>query len=119
MALYVIGLVVSSYAITPGQHKILEILVGFGIPGTGFGVILAMVARAASDENRSLTLGIATAAGSAMQIVAPPVTKALLAAVPWQTVFLIFAALVFASLTFLPLLRASTRSEPSRRRRSS
>ena len=38
-------------------------MVGFGIAGTGFGIILAIVGRAASDENRSLALGIATAAG--------------------------------------------------------
>ena len=42
-------------------------VVGFGIAGSGFGVILAIVGRAASDETRSLSLGIATAAGSAGQ----------------------------------------------------
>ena len=36
---YAAGLVLSAYAITPGQHQLLEILVGFGIAGTGFGVI--------------------------------------------------------------------------------
>lgn len=106
VAMYVIGLVVSSYAITPGQHQLLEVLVGFGVAGTGFGVILAMVARAASDENRSLTLGIVTAAGSGGQIIGPPLAEALLNAVPWQGVFLIFAGMIFASLAFLPLLRA-------------
>ncbi len=111
VALYLIGLVVSAYAITPGQHHLLEVLVGFGIAGTGFGVILAMVARAASDENRSLTLGIVTAAGSAGQIVGPPLAEALLSAYPWQTVFLIFAAMIFASLIFLPLLRAPARPD--------
>ena len=70
--LYAAGLVLSSYAITPGQHQMLEILVGFGIAGTGFGVILAIVGRAASDKNRSVTLGIATAAGSAGQVFGAP-----------------------------------------------
>ncbi|GAA0850266.1 hypothetical protein GCM10009113_31340 [Marinobacter szutsaonensis] len=70
-AFYVIGLVLSAYAITPGQHQLLEMLVGFGIAGTGFGVILAVVSRAASDKHRSMALGIATAAGSAGQIVGP------------------------------------------------
>ena len=42
---YVVGLVASAFAITPGQHQLLEILVGFGIAGTGFGVILAVVGR--------------------------------------------------------------------------
>ncbi len=111
VALYVIGLVVSAYAITPGQHQLLEILVGFGIAGTGFGVILAMVARAASNENRSLTLGIVTAAGSGGQVVGPPIAEALLGAFPWQTVFLIFAGIVFASMMFLPLLKAPAKPD--------
>ena len=60
--LYALGLVLSSYAVTPGQMQLLEILVGFGIAGTGFGVILAIVGRAAAPENRSMALGIGTAA---------------------------------------------------------
>ncbi len=69
--LYAAGLLLSSFAVTPGQHWFLEILVGFGIAGTGFGVILAIVGRAASPENRSLALGIATAAGSAGRSLVP------------------------------------------------
>ena len=37
--LYALGLVLSSYAVTPGGHQALSLLVGFGIAGTGFGVI--------------------------------------------------------------------------------
>ncbi|MDT8857468.1 MFS transporter [Paracoccaceae bacterium Fryx2] len=105
---YAAGLVLSSYAITPGQHQLLEILVGFGIAGTGFGVILAVVGRAASADNRSLALGIATAAGSAGQVFGAPVAEALLQIFPWQTVFLIFAAVVLSTLFALPFLRTPT-----------
>ncbi|WP_320158956.1 MFS transporter [Marinobacter litoralis] len=70
---YALGLVLSGFAITPGQHQLLEVLVGFGIAGTGFGVILAVVGRAAPEKHRSMALGIATAAGSAGQIVGPPI----------------------------------------------
>jgi MFS family permease len=80
--LYAAGLVLSAFAITPGQHQVLEILVGFGIAGTGFGVILAIVGRAASDEQRSLALGIATAAGSAGQVVGPVLAEGLLSSCP-------------------------------------
>jgi len=104
--MYAAGLVLSAYAITPGQHQLLEILVGFGIAGTGFGVILAIVGRAASDANRSMALGIATAAGSAGQVFGAPLAEGLLSILPWQTVFLIFAAMILASLFALPLLRA-------------
>ena len=61
---YAAGLVLSSFAVTPGQHWFLEILVGFGIAGTGFGVLLAVVGRASSGDNRSMSLAIITAAGS-------------------------------------------------------
>ncbi len=108
--LYAVGLVLSAYAITPGQHNLLEVLVGFGIAGTGFGVILAMVGRAASDENRSMAMGIATAAGSGGQIVGPPVVEMLLANMAWQSVFLVLAGAVLASLLFLPLLKAPDRA---------
>jgi MFS family permease len=103
--LYALGLVLSSFATLPYQHQLLEILVGFGIAGTGFGVILAVVGRASSDENRSLSLGIATAAGSAGQVFGAPMAAALLAYFPWQSVFVIFAALVLCVLFALPLMR--------------
>jgi MFS family permease len=104
--LYAAGLVLSSFAVTPGQHWLLEILVGFGIAGTGFGVILAIVGRATSDENRSLALGIATAAGSAGQVFGAPAAEILLQYYSWQTVFVIFAAVILTVLFALPFLRA-------------
>lgn len=103
---YAVGLILSSFAVTPGAHQWLEMLVGFGIAGTGFGVILAVVGRAASDENRSIAMGIATAAGSAGQVIGPPVAEFLLHFVPWQTVFLIFAGSILAVLLTLPMMRA-------------
>lgn len=104
--LYAAGLLLSSLAVTPGQHQMLEILVGFGIAGTGFGVILAIVGRAAAPESRSLVLGIATAAGSAGQVFGAPLAEALLRVYPWQGVFVIFAGLILATLFALPFLRS-------------
>jgi MFS family permease len=112
--LYAAGLLLSSLAVTPGQHQMLEILVGFGIAGTGFGVILAIVGRAAAPESRSLVLGIATAAGSAGQVFGAPLAEALLRIYPWQGVFVIFAGLILATLFALPFLRSpkiATRTE--------
>ncbi len=103
---YVAGLVLSAFAITPEQHQFLEILVGFGIAGLGFGLILAIVGRAASDEQRSLALGIATAAGSIGQIVGPVLAEAMLAVMPWQSVFLVFAGIISASFLLMPMMRS-------------
>ena len=112
--LYAAGLVLSSFAVTPGAHQFLNILIGFGIAGTGFGVILAIVGRAASAENRSMALGIATAAGSAGQVFGAPLAEVLLQSYHWQTVFVIFAGMVLCSLFALPFLRSpvvATRAE--------
>lgn len=95
---YAVGLVLSSYAITPGQHQWLEILVGFGIAGTGFGIILAVVGRATAPEHRSLAMGIATAAGSAGQVVGPPVVQWLLQGMPWQEVFVVLAGFIMVTM---------------------
>ncbi|MFO6465252.1 MFS transporter [Jannaschia sp. KMU-145] len=103
---YAAGLVLSSFAVTPGAHQLLEILVGFGIAGMGFGVILAVVGRAASDENRSMALGIATAAGSLGQVFGPPIAEWLLGSFSWQEVFLIFAGVIGLALFALPTMRA-------------
>ncbi len=101
---YAVGLLLSSYATTPGTHQLLEILIGFGIAGTGFGVILAVVGRSTSDENRSLALGITTAAGSAGQVVGPLFAGYLLSNMSWSSVFVVFAGIILAALMFLPLL---------------
>lgn len=103
---YAVGLVLSSFAVTPEAHQLFEILVGFGVAGTGFGVILAVVGRAAAPEHRSMALAITTAVGSVGQVVGPPVAEALLSVMSWQSVFLIFAAAIMSILLLLPAMRA-------------
>jgi len=104
--MYAAGLVLSSYAVTPGAMQMYEILVGFGIAGTGFGVILAVVGRASTDKNRSMSLAIATAAGSAGQVFGAPLAEWMLSIMSWQQVFTVFAAAILLSLLLLPMMRA-------------
>ncbi|WP_116085496.1 MFS transporter [Tropicimonas sp. IMCC34011] len=103
---YAAGLVLSAAAVTPAQHQLLEILVGFGVAGTGFGVILAVVGRAASAENRSMALAVTTAAGSAGQVFGAPAAEFMLGVMSWQSVFLVFAAVILGSLVALPAMRS-------------
>ncbi|AUQ51462.1 transporter, MFS family [Phaeobacter inhibens] len=104
--IYAAGLVFSAWATTPFEMQAYEWLVGFGIAGTGFGVVLAVVGRASSDENRSMSLAIVTAAGSAGQIFGAPTAEWLLTFLSWQSVFLVFAGVVLALIATLPLMRA-------------
>jgi MFS family permease len=108
--LYAVGLVLSAGAVSPLAHQVLNIAIGFGIAGTGFGVILAVVGRAAAPEHRSMTLAIATAAGSAGQVIGPPVAEALLSVMAWQSVFLVFAGAILATLLVLPMMRSPARA---------
>jgi MFS family permease len=102
---YAFGLLLSSAAVTPQAHQFYEILVGFGVAGTGFGVILAVVGRASSEKNRSMSLAIATASGSAGQVLGAPIGELLLNYMPWQSVFLIFSITILSTLLLLPFMR--------------
>ena len=106
LILYAIGIFISSSASTPEAHQFLNILIGFGIAGSGFGPILAVVGRTASPEKRSLALGITTAAGSAGQVVGPPFAAILLDIMPWSSVFTIFAIISILTIFFVPLLKS-------------
>ena len=104
--IYAAGLVLSSTAVTPEGHQMYNWLVGFGVAGTGFGIILAVVGRAASDEHRSMAMAIATAAGSLGQMIGPPFAVLMLSMVTWQTTFVIFAGVILATLATLPFMRS-------------
>ena len=108
--LYALGLVLTTGANSPLAIQFYEILVGFGIAGTGFGVILAVVGRASAPEHRAMSLAIATASGSAGQIVGPTVAIILLETMTWQTVFLIFAASILSVILLLPFMRYPERA---------
>ena len=109
--IYALGLVLSAGSDTPIAHQTYAWLVGFGIAGTGFGVILAVVARAASDENRSMSLAVVTAAGSAGQIFGAPVAEYLLGVMSWQMVFTVFAAAILSMILLLPFMRAPIKAD--------
>lgn len=107
LMLYAIGIFISSSASTPEAHQFLNILIGFGIAGSGFGPILAVVGRTASPEKRSLALGVTTAAGSAGQVVGPPFAAGLLSVMPWSSVFVIFAIISILTIIIVPFLKSN------------
>lgn len=108
---YVFGLMMSANSVTPLAHQIYSVPVGFGVAGMGFGVILAIVGRASSDKNRSMSLAIATAAGSAGQVFGAPTAEWLLSIMSWQSVFMVFSAAILATLLTLPLIKAPQASK--------
>lgn len=105
---FALGMLLSANSVTPLEHQTYAWLLGFGIAGTGFGVILAVVGRASSDENRSMSLAIATAAGSGGQIFGAPLAEWMLGFMNWQGVFVVFAGMILSIILILPLMRAPT-----------
>ena len=103
---YALGLILSAQSVTPLEHQAYAWLVGFGIAGTGFGVVLAVVGRASTDDNRSMSLAIVTTAGSAGQVFGAPAAEWMLGFLSWQSVFLVFAAVILSLILTLPLMRA-------------
>ena len=96
------------------MRQFLELIIGFGIAGTGMGMILAVVGRASSEKNRSMALGIVTAAGSVGQMVGAPLAQTLVDLYGWQQVFIIFAFSIVLVMSVVPLLKetpVSTKKE--------
>jgi len=115
---YAAGLILSSSAVTPAAHQFYSVLIGFGVAGTGFGVILAVIGRSSTDANRSMSLAIATAAGSVGQIFGPPLAEYLLAVFSWQMVFVYFAVVMVSAMMMLPLMRGSKAAQKATADRS-
>ena len=105
LILYASGVFISSTASSPEAHQFLNVLIGFGIAGSGFGPILGVIGRSASPEKRSLALGIATAAGSAGQVIGPPFAAILLSIMPWSSVFEVFAIISILTIILVPILK--------------
>jgi len=66
-------------------------LAGIGIAGTGFGVLIGVVARATPPERRSQTVGAVAAAGSLGTMVLAPMGQALMDAFGWRAALVAFA----------------------------
>ena len=69
------------------------LLVGFGLACTGFGVVMAVVARAFPPEKRSLAVGIVGACGSFGQFAMPPAGQALISTYGWLTALVVLGLL--------------------------
>ena len=108
LILYALGVFISSTASSPEAHQLLNVLIGFGIAGSGFGPILGVIGRSASPEKRSLALGIATAAGSAGQVIGPPFAAILLSIMPWSSVFEVFAIISILTIILVPILKSDS-----------
>jgi MFS family permease len=112
-ALYIAGLLLMAYGGATAWMFYFSagLLIGFGLAGAGFQVVLGAFAKLMPPQWRSLSFGVGTAAGSFGQAVFPPLTIALLSGFGWQTTLAIFAIMVaFIVPLALPLATPSMAS---------
>lgn len=90
--LYVIGLVLMSQAASPLTLDLSAgVLVGLGLSGTTFAVIMGVIGRHTTPERRSLALGIAGAGGSFGQFAVLPVGQMMISAYGWEIALILLA----------------------------
>lgn len=103
---YVAGLALMAVASTPGMlYLSTGLLIGFGLSGTSFAVLLSVVGRSVAPEKRSMAMGIASAAGSFGQFAMLPGTLGLIQWLGWSAALLVSAMLVMLIVPLVPMLK--------------
>jgi MFS family permease len=93
--LYAAGLVLMRYAATPLSLDIgAGVLIGFGLSGCSFNLVLSAFSKLLPPERRGVALGAGTAAGSFGQFLFAPFGVAMIDNFGWQTALLVFAGLM-------------------------
>ena len=91
--LYGLGQALMAYAGTPSMMTLSAgVLIGFGLAGCSFNLVLAAFTKVLPGEWRGLALGAGTAAGSFGQFLFPPIGSLLIENVGWHQTTLIFAS---------------------------
>ena len=93
-------------------HSSAGILVGAGIAGTSFGIVLPAMARAVGESRRQMALGLGTAAGSLGQFAVVPLAQQMINGYGWITALNILAASALCmALLAIPLAPYSGKAE--------
>ena len=93
--LYAGGLVTMRYAATPLSLDLgAGVLIGFGLSGCSFNLVLSAFSKLLPLERRGVALGAGTAAGSFGQFLFAPFGVAMIGNFGWQTALMVFAGLM-------------------------
>lgn len=89
---YVAGLLTLTISGDGDQLLLGGTLIGLGLSGSGFSVVLGTVGRMTPESHRSKALGLAAVGGSIGQFVALPYTHAMIGGFGWVVALVILAA---------------------------
>ena len=96
---YGLGLALMAYSTSPLMLNMSAgALIGFGLAGCSFGIVLSAFGKLMPERWRSLAFGAGTAAGSFGQFLFAPLTVLLIGGVGWQETLVIFGAVMLAVL---------------------
>lgn len=102
---YCCGLLLMAWADTPTSLFLSAgLLIGFGLSGTSFAVLLSAIGRSVPAEKRSMAMGIASAAGSFGQFAMLPGTLGLIEWLGWSMALIVCAGLILLLLPLIPFL---------------
>jgi len=104
--LYAVGLALMSMADSPATLSLSAgLLIGIGLSGTTFSIILGVVGRALPPEKRSMGMGLASAAGSFGQFAMLPGTLGLIGWLGWSMALVALGLLVAFILPLVAMLK--------------
>src|SRR3954466_4336971 len=102
--LYAGGLLMMRYAAAPLSLDLgAGVLIGFGLSGCSFNLVLSAFSKLLPPERRGIALGAGTAAGSFGQFLFAPFGVAMIDNFGWQTALVVFSGLM---LLIVPLAMA-------------
>jgi MFS family permease len=105
--LYAGGLLLMRYAATPLSLDLgAGVMIGFGLAGCSFNLVLSAFTKLLPPDRRSIALGFGTAAGSFGQFLFAPFGVAMIDNFGWQTALMVFGGLMLLILPFSLALSA-------------
>jgi MFS family permease len=111
--LYAAGLALMAYTTSPVTLQVTAgVLVGFGLAGCSFNLVIAAFGKLLDGRYRMLAIGAGTAAGSFGQFLFAPFGVALIDNTGWQNALLVFSGLLLLIVP-MALALATPRSEAS------
>ena len=106
---YIVGLVLMATTTDPLTLQVTAgVLVGLGVAGSAFFLVLAAFARIVPEQHRTLVFGLGTAAGSAGQFIFAPLGQNFVSAYGFEFTLLFMACLV----ALVPLLAIPLKGKP-------
>lgn len=111
--LYVLGLVIMANADSAlGLNVGAGLLIGMGLAGTTFSVVLGVVGRMAPPEKRSLALGITSAGGSFGQFAVLPVGQSMISSIGWHDALLWLAVAILFIIPLAMVVKGTNGANP-------